>query len=150
MTPTPAIDWSDLETAFDFVDDSHHTFLDRQTGKLVGWSDYDDVDAREETSDAIDADRDRYVKIERIDSAQEHDWMSDFTATVSDPVLRRLLDVALRGRGAFRRFKDVLLEYPAERERWFAVRDERVRGVIMRWLEENGLADATLVRSTST
>jgi hypothetical protein len=31
-----------------------------------------------------------------------------------------LLDVAIQGKGAFRRFEDVLADHRDERERWFA------------------------------
>ena len=41
--------------------------------------------------------------------------MEDFIATVRNPHLRELLEVAIMGRGAFRRFKDVLYNYPTRR-----------------------------------
>ena len=68
--------------------------------------------------------------------------MAEFAATVGNAHLRDLLEVALNGRGAFRRFKDVLLDYPAERERWFAFRDGQVRAAASEWLAENEI-DAT-------
>ena len=36
------------------------------------------------------------------------------------------MQVALDGRGACRRFKNAPLDFPAERERWFAFRRERL------------------------
>ncbi len=39
-------------------------------------------------------------------------------------------------RGAFRRFKDVLLAYPAERERWFTYRADLLHWHIHNWLIE--------------
>ena len=36
------------------------------------------------------------------------------------------------GKGAFRRFKDVLMGFPVDRERWFAFRSERLRIAIER------------------
>jgi Uncharacterised protein family (UPF0158) len=44
---------------------------------------------------------------------------------------------------AFRRFKDVLLDYPTEREAWFAFRDGHVRGAARDWLEEKGITPTT-------
>ena len=46
---------------------------------------------------------------------------------------------AIQGRGAFRAFKDVLLDQACERERWFAFRDARQRARVLEWLadEEN-------------
>jgi hypothetical protein len=52
-------------------------------------------------------------------------------------------EVALAGRGAFRRFKDVLLHYPAEREAWFAFRDRHVRAAAWDWLEVKGINPTT-------
>ena len=52
---------------------------------------------------------------------------------------RDLLEVAIAGKGAFRRFKDVLVRAPAERERWFRFRDERVDGRIREWLADNDI-----------
>ena len=43
------------------------------------------------------------------------------------------------GRGAFRHFKDVLLDYPDERERWFKFKNARVRERILEWLESEGV-----------
>jgi hypothetical protein len=50
-----------------------------------------------------------------------------------------LLDTAIQGSGAFRRFKDVLLAHPQERERWFVFQQECVRHRIRRWLESEDL-----------
>jgi len=65
--------------------------------------------------------------------------MEDFIATVEDEHLAELLEVAINGRGAFRRFKDVLLRYPEERERWFRFKDERMQERACEWLENIGV-----------
>jgi hypothetical protein len=40
-------------------------------------------------------------------------------ASMQNEKLSELLFVALDGKGAFRRFKDVILNFPEEREKWF-------------------------------
>jgi hypothetical protein len=65
--------------------------------------------------------------------------MVDFVETVRDGHLRELLEVASRGQGAFRRFKDVLLNYPAERERWFEFERQRQRELITAWARAEGV-----------
>jgi hypothetical protein len=62
--------------------------------------------------------------------------MEDFIATLADNHLVDLLVVAISGRGAFRRFKDVLLNYPAERERWFRFKNDLMRQRVLEWLED--------------
>jgi hypothetical protein len=65
--------------------------------------------------------------------------MEDFATSVANPGLRQLLEVALDGSGAFRRFKNVLADHPADRGRWFAFRAERVREAMRDWLESNDI-----------
>jgi hypothetical protein len=69
----------------------------------------------------------------------EYGWMGGFAESVAEEELReRLLD-AIRGRGAFRRFKDVLQEHGDERARWFAYRRERTLAEALAWLESIGI-----------
>ncbi len=89
--------------------------------------------------DHVEAFLDRYIGVPTADSAQSYQDMVDFTETVSDPHLRELLEVALQGKGAFRRFKDVLLDYPLERDRWFEFKDRRLEERVDRWLRIHGL-----------
>jgi hypothetical protein len=66
--------------------------------------------------------------------------MADFIATVEDERLAELLEVAINGKGAFRRFKDVLAHYPDERERWFRFKDDRMKERALEWLESIGIS----------
>src|SRR5690349_20647558 len=53
-----------------------------------------------------------------VESNTGYRWMAEFTDNVADERLKAQLMQALQGRGAFRRFKDVLMQWPAEREQW--------------------------------
>ena len=65
--------------------------------------------------------------------------MQAFIETVASPRLQDRLWAAIRGRGAFRGFKDVLASYTAERERWFTFKDDRVRLRVLEWLADEGI-----------
>jgi hypothetical protein len=78
----------------------------------------------------------RFAAIPKQDSREGYRDMEAFVETVEDGNLRRLLDVALNGKGAFRRFKDALYDFPAESERWFKFSEERVKERILEWLED--------------
>jgi hypothetical protein len=58
---------------------------------------------------------------------------------VEDTELQAKLSQAIDGKGAFRRFKDVLMSYGPERERWFAFRSERLRIFMEAWLNAHAL-----------
>lgn len=81
----------------------------------------------------------RMVEVPEDTSRNGYRDMEDFIDTVEDPTLAKLLAVAIDGRGAFRRFKDVLYEYPDEREGWFAFQKTQVRQRMLDWLASEGI-----------
>ncbi|MPZ67097.1 MAG: hypothetical protein GEU83_16855 [Pseudonocardiaceae bacterium] len=60
--------------------------------------------------------------------------MVRFIDTVAVPDRADRLTIAVDGRGAFRRFKDVLARWPGELERWYEFSNERQRGRTRAWL----------------
>jgi len=114
----------------------HEYYLDLETGETLFLSDYVDDEETEKLKDKIDEESDRYERIPKDDSYQSYADMQDFIATVEDEHLAQLLEVAINGKGAFRRFKDVLLGYPEERERWFKLKDDRMRERTLEWLDD--------------
>jgi hypothetical protein len=76
----------------------------------------------------------RHVAVPKVESHEAYRDMEDFIATVRNPLLQERLYRAISGRGAFRYFKDALLDYPKEREHWFAYRDEHTRQRMLEWL----------------
>jgi hypothetical protein len=93
----------------------------------------------------LDADRvmedegGRYILIRPDDPHAGYRDMEAFIETVEDDRVRPWLWRAIQGRGAFRRFKDALLDYPDLRERWFAFRDARAAQRMTDWLEARGI-----------
>ncbi|RPI30315.1 MAG: hypothetical protein EHM70_14205 [Chloroflexota bacterium] len=86
-------------------------------------------------ADRVEADSgSRFIAIPSEDSHEGYRDMEAFIGTVRDRGLQERLERAIRGRGAFRYFKDILLDYPAERERWFQFKQERLHQRILDWL----------------
>jgi hypothetical protein len=83
-------------------------------------------------------DPDRWLELWPEGSRDAYRDMALFAEDVDDPHLRELLEVALDGKGAFRRFKDVLARFPEQREAWFAFSEERTRGRARAWLAGHG------------
>jgi hypothetical protein len=80
-----------------------------------------------------------YLRVDPVSSREQYRWMERFIATVTEPDLRARLVAAIDGKGAFRRFKDVLMAFPTERERWFEFRTERLRSCMEQWLEAHSI-----------
>jgi hypothetical protein len=127
-----------LDELCDAMDNSSYEnqyYLDLQTGEILLVSEYMDDEETSKLKDEIEEEFDRYEPIPMVESHEGYRDMQDFITTVEDEHLVELLEVAINGKGAFRRFKDVLLNYPQERERWFKFRDDRMEERALEWLE---------------
>lgn len=84
-------------------------------------------------------DVERYETIPKQDSREGYRDMQEYIWSLEDEHLRELLEVAIHGSGAFRRFKDVLIRYPDARTAWFQFQDERERRRMTGWLAAIGI-----------
>jgi hypothetical protein len=80
----------------------------------------------------------RYVRIPEREPQKAYKTMADFIDTVENPILKEELSRALNGRGAFRKFKDVLIHYPKERKRWHGYNAKAVKKEIIEWVNTLG------------
>jgi hypothetical protein len=80
-----------------------------------------------------------YVPIPERNSLEAYHIMNEFLETVQDPFLKKELTSALNGKGVFRKFKNVLLEYPKERKRWHSYNAKAIKNIIKEWLKTLGI-----------
>ena len=134
-----------LDELYDAMENSSYEveyYLDLETGEILFVSeDMDDVETVK-MKNQIEEELGRYELIPKAESYEGYRDMQAFITTVEDDHLSELLEVAINGKGAFRRFKDVLLNYPEERERWFQFKDDRMKERALEWLDD---IDVTLV-----
>ena len=74
-----------------------------------------------------------YIAIPWVESHEGYRDMELLIDTVEDSHVQQLLFVAIDGQGAFRRFKDVLRDHLAERERWFTFEREETQRRVLAW-----------------
>jgi len=104
-------------------------------GELLDWQKKDIKVAQ----DILFINPDRYINIPEGAPCNGYDLMVKFAETIDDELLREKLSIALDGRGAFRRFKNVIADYPDYREKWFMFRDERTNKKVIEWLNSMGI-----------
>lgn len=138
---TVPIDWDDLEIAVERNAPDTESFLDLLSGQVVTivMGEPEAPLKRQQVAEEIE----HYVRIEPASSREQYRWMERFVASVEDEPLRERLVISIDGKGAFRRFKDVLLAYPAERERWFSYRSDLLHWHVHNWLDGNDIEATT-------
>jgi hypothetical protein len=154
MTRKLKINWMELDAAFQSGSWEMHQYLDLETGEVVAITDevarYLEQPPDHELPDWMqemlklaeqveEGYGTRYIRIPEADSHEGYRDMERFISTVQSDRLRDQLWQAIQGRGAFRYFKDVLYDHPAERERWFAFEDRCIYDRISWWLESVGI-----------
>ena len=134
----PKPDWSALETAFEHNAPETHSYLDLKNGQVVTINDTRPED--DEKRQQIRRGDGRFVHLDPASSREQYRWMERFVSSVEDEALKERLILAIDGKGAFRRFKDVLLSYPVERDRWFTYRANLLHIYINGWLRAQDIA----------
>ena len=81
----------------------------------------------------------RYARVPERGSAAAYQSMTGFIETVDDPALKEALSSALDGKGTFRKFKDILLDYPKERKKWHGYNAKAMKKEIIGWLDSLGI-----------
>jgi hypothetical protein len=131
------IHWDDLESAFERNSPDTESFLDGTTGQVVTITAGDPEAASLKVKVASHIAN--FIRVDPASSREQYRWMERFVGSVVDPGLRERLVMAIDGKGAFRRFKDVLIAYPAERERWFTYRSDLLHWHMHNWLLERDI-----------
>lgn len=135
LRPVP-VDLGQLTAVFE---DSEGGRFDLQTGEA--WPEYTfdpDISGVEPAEE--DEDENRWLYIDGGSRDGYHD-MQDFLRTRVDGELAERLGRALQGRGAFRRFKDVLADHDRLHE-FHVFSEDRQRGRVRAWLADAGIAVA--------
>lgn len=116
-------------------------YLDLETGEVLFFSDNligmeGGPEGIEEIEDEIG---ERYIGLPRTFPQEGYRDMEEFIESLEEEDLKEKLYIAIDGRGAFGRFKDVLKHHPDERERWFEFKGARTEKRVKEWLEAENI-----------
>ncbi|GCE16115.1 UPF0158 family protein [Tengunoibacter tsumagoiensis] len=141
------IDSDTLKIALGDSSGEHAYFLHTETGEVVFFSLYDDSEAKDELERRVNESA-GYVKIEPVPSRVAYIWMEDFVSDVIFPEnegLATMLYRALKGKGAFGRFKRILCD-ESDRwlKEWYNWREVQMEQAMQDWITENISEESTL------
>ena len=129
------LDLNKAADEFEAISDDHQIFYNIETGEFAFYIDplytgiEDDYERFEEGC---------WIATPSQRDLREYDIMVDFAYTVTDPRKNELLNVALEGRGAFRRFKDTLYRVGLTDE-WYDFKHKAYVELAREWCIEKGI-----------
>ncbi|GAA0603608.1 hypothetical protein GCM10009001_20800 [Virgibacillus siamensis] len=88
--------------------------------------------------DVVDGFGDMYVELPSEFDIHEYSMIEDFCYSLKDSQERDTLLRVIRGKGAFRRFKDTIIDFGL-RQRWFDYRDECYKEIARQFCEDHGV-----------
>ena len=134
-----SVDLDEIANALaDQTDYEHRWLINPQTGEVLFWT----SDTGTDGQTPVDLDDLDLLGIDPLPSWIWYQDMADFAEAITDERAGRRLARAIRGKGAFRRFKDELHdEHPDLLSAWYAFRDARAQRRAVQWLADNSLID---------
>lgn len=122
------LDLDSIRRALEDHDPDREHFLDLESGSL--WT-FVFSEASDETRERYERVRsslgEKWVRVPSVTAQVAFEEIEDFVEEISDPAARQALFVALERRGAFRNFREALLQLPEEHRRWRSLRREASR-----------------------
>lgn len=124
-----------LESSSDSVTD----YFDLHTGETVSLFDpYMIGETDEELAELLESTPERFLRFPTQYEIHEYRIMEDFIASLPVGAMRRELAEAIRGKGAFRRFKTTIRFYGVE-QRWYDFLADAYKAIAIQWCKDNQL-----------
>ncbi len=108
-------------------------YLDKTTGEVIWAVNEDGEDETEKYEDD-----DNYIPLPDKFDIHEYKIMEAFCLSREDETIRDKLLNAIRGKGAFRYFKDLIFEVDV-REDWYKVKQEAFKKIAIEWCDDNNI-----------
>jgi len=142
----------DVIDEMEIMSDEAKAYINRKTGELITVTDemFALAEDPDEAEDAPDWQKALLPKVREVAASEDfiplpgkfeiHEWsiMERFARSLTDASVRDDIDSALHGRGAFRRFKDVVHRLGLADE-WYRFRDAALAEIAVDFLEANGI-----------
>ncbi|CAM4505256.1 hypothetical protein FHS16_005672 [Paenibacillus endophyticus] len=144
----------DLITEIEIQMDETHTYINTQTGEVITLSreemraaedeelleNYPDWQREniEQAIKIIEDEDETYLDFTLRNEFHEYEIVEAFIETLDKAEVREKLFGAIQGRGAFRRFKDGIIEHDAEKQ-WYQFKEKKVKELVIEWCKEKNL-----------
>lgn len=131
------LDIQTIVDALEMTDNLNKFYLDLDTQEAVSLSEFE-PQYTEDTALLMENNPDRFIALPSQRDINEYSIMEQFIDSMPTGEAKRSLEVAIQGKGAFRRFKDRIYYFGIE-ESWFAFRRRTFQQIAKAWCEEHDI-----------
>lgn len=125
--------------AIEEVSDAYTSFYDTQKKEVVHLPDEWIIgETDEELMESLENEPDRYLRLPTKYEIHEYSIMEEFVDYLPSGKIKAELNNAIRGKGAFRRFKQSV-RYHGIEQLWYDYLAEAYREIAKRWCRDNDL-----------
>lgn len=130
---------NDVIEALDFQNDETEYFYSIKTEEiLMVWDGMVNGETDPDLIEEIEEDFNEYIALPGQYEIDEYSMMEEFIENLPEGRNQEELYDVIRGRGAFRRFKDEVCELGLE-QKWYKYRDKAFEKLAREWCDENGI-----------
>lgn len=148
----PIIKLSDIVDAMQVQSETMFNYLNKKTGEIVPISE-EEMDAAENDEPIEDSpewqeegiktaketlETDDYIPLPAQFDIHEYEMMEKFCLSIKNQKISDDLLGAIKGSGAFRRFKDKIQQCGVEQD-WYQFKDHSYREMAKQWCEDNDI-----------
>ena len=131
--------------------DGYRSFINTRSGEVISVAEDDLIDAEDgkpidnlhdwqienlEIANDVVENIEDYKELPTRYDINEYDIIEDFCLTIHDEKIQKILLITIAGKGAFRRFNDMVKEFEIEMD-WYKYRDKRYRQIAVEWCQIN-------------
>ena len=131
----PRLKLSVVIGAIEAASDEWQYFYDLKTHESIWFSEYGGFDDEEE-SELLDEEPERFIRLPSKYEIHEYSIMEEFVESLPEGAMQNQLYNAIQGRGAFRRFKNIVNRLGIAKQ-WYDYRDDAHREIAIRWCRDN-------------
>ena len=127
---------SQVYQALDMVSQDSNIFINLSTNEIVEIYNFEDEEYKEEMFSEIDNNRDNYLRLPDQYEMDNYSMIVRFIYSLDNIEHQNKLLYTIKGKGAFRRFKDALIMLDIRNE-WFKFKEKELIEMARKILEEN-------------
>ena len=127
---------SQVYQALDMVSQDSNIYINLSTNEIVEIYNFEDEEYIEEMFSEIDNNKDNYLRLPDQYEMDNYSMMVRFIYSLDNIEHQNKLLYTIKGKGAFRRFKDALIMLDI-RNKWFDFKEKELKEMARKILEEN-------------